>query len=155
MHAVGCWSTGYGRSRRRWSRSTPDPLLQPKGKGVVIVPRPGVVAEVLLALAPTGEVDGTLLGVDGEPREGMALELIDGGGAVMARTISEYDGFFLFDLVPYGRYRLRVAPGVAQALGVRAELGTSAVLDRVQPSIKLGPVRLAGSSRPAQVASGP
>ena len=137
------------------AESLPDPLLQPKGKGVVIVPRPGVAAEIELALAPTGEIDGTLLGIDGEPREGMALELVDAGGAVMARTTSEYDGFFLFDLVPYGRYRLRVAPAVAQALGVPAELGTAAVLDRAQPTIKLGPVRVAGSNRPAaQVASG-
>ena len=34
----------------------PDPLLQPKVRGLVVVPRPGVATKIKLPLAPSGEV---------------------------------------------------------------------------------------------------
>ncbi len=37
-----------------------DPLLKPAVPGVVVVPRPGVMAAVELPLLPTGEIEGML-----------------------------------------------------------------------------------------------
>lgn len=122
--------------------SLPDPLLQPRGPGVVVVPRPGVAAEILLPLAPTGEVEGTLLDSAGQARAGITLELVDAAGQVAKRTLSEFDGYFLFDLVPYGTYRLRVADPVAQKLGVRPQLVPGVTLDKAHASHQLGQVRL-------------
>jgi len=45
--------------------SLPDPFLVMRGKGVVVTPRPGVPAVIELAVAPTGEVEGTLLAPEG------------------------------------------------------------------------------------------
>lgn len=129
--------------------SIEDPLLQPKGKGVVLVPRPGVTAKVMLPLAPTGEVEGTLLGPDGEPREGVALELADPRGQVIAQAVSEFDGYFLFDQVPYGEYRLQLSQQSATALGVPRSTGFSLRLDRASPTARAGRVRLEGETRPA------
>lgn len=131
-----------------------DPLLLPTSKGVVLVPRPGIGTEILLPLAPTGEVEGTLLGVDGEAREGVTLELADARGQAMAKTTTEYDGYFLFDKVPYGNYRLRIGAASAKALGAGAELGVAVSLDRANPTIRAGSVRIAGAAR-EQVAAGP
>ncbi len=60
--------------------SLPDPLLQPKGQGMVVIPRPGIAARVSLPLAPTGEIEAVLLGPDGEPRSGVPLQLLDQRG---------------------------------------------------------------------------
>ncbi|MDE2596585.1 MAG: carboxypeptidase regulatory-like domain-containing protein [Sphingomonadales bacterium] len=131
----------------------PDPMLQPKGKGVVVVPRPGVAAEVELGLAPTGEVEGTLLGIDGQPREGAGLELVDDRGQVIARTLTEFDGYFLFDQAPYGHYRMRLAASSAAALSARPEISADMTVDRAHASLRLGIVRLAAD--PKQVAATP
>lgn len=102
--------------------SLEDPFLAPSSKGIVVTPRPGVAAEIELAVSPTGEVEGSLRGVTGTEQSGVRLQLIDKRGAVAAEAISEFDGFFLFQRVPYGEYRLRVADEAAQALNVNAAL---------------------------------
>ncbi|MEY4237884.1 MAG: hypothetical protein RL339_485 [Pseudomonadota bacterium] len=120
----------------------PDPLLQPKGQGVVVVPRPGVAAKVSLGLAPTGELETLLLGPDGEPREGVVIELTDAAGRVVRQVQSDFDGYVLFDSVPYGDYRLRIGAASAAALGVKADLGGALRIDRANPSLRLGRIRL-------------
>ncbi|MEQ8773002.1 MAG: carboxypeptidase regulatory-like domain-containing protein, partial [Erythrobacter sp.] len=42
-----------------------DPFLAPAVKGIVITPRPGVMAEIAIPISPSGEVEGLLLGVNG------------------------------------------------------------------------------------------
>ena len=120
----------------------PDPLLQPKGRGMVVVPRPGVIAKVSLPLAPTGEIEGALLGADGEPRGGIGIELVDASGAVVLRGQSEFDGYVFFDSVPYGSYRLRLTEKSAQMLGAKAEISGLLRVDRSQPSLRLGHLRI-------------
>lgn len=120
----------------------PDPLLQPKGQGMVVIPRPGVSAQVLLPLAPTGEIEAMLNGTDGEPRGGVEIELVDGTGAVVRRAVSDFDGYLLFDAVPYGSYRLRVGAASAKALAVSTTLGGELRIDRAQASLQLGHIRL-------------
>jgi len=135
--------------------SLPDPLLQPKGPGMVVVPRPGVSAEILLPLAPTGEIEGSLVSPDGQPRPGATIELVDQKGVPVAQTLSEFDGYFLFDRVPYGQYRLRVASAVATALGVRSQLDLSVTINRDQPSHQVGVIRLQAGAPAPRVAAAP
>lgn len=132
----------------------PDPLLQPKGQGVVVIPRPGVGARITLPLAPTGEVEALLHGPDGEPREGIMVELTDPGGRPIRRVASDFDGYVLFDAVPYGTYGLRVAPASAASLRVVPELVPALRIDRASPAQRLGRLRLRALP-PGIVAAGP
>lgn len=134
--------------------SLDDPLLLPKGKGVVIVPRPGIAARLMLPVTPTGEVEGTVLGADGEPREGVLLELIDPAGRVAKEIRTEYDGYVLFDQVPYGNYRLRLNEQSARIMGVKADLGVSLRVDKASPTVRLGRIRLDFAAT-LNVAAGP
>ena len=124
------------------SGSLPDPLLRPKGQGMVVVPRPGVAAKVLLALAPTGEVEAILLGPDGEAQGGVTIELTDPAGHVLYQTTSDFDGYVLFDSVPYGDYRLRIGAASAAALGVTNDPGGLLRIDHDHASQRLGRIRL-------------
>jgi hypothetical protein len=132
----------------------PDPYLMPRGRGVVVTPRPGVAAVIELAVAPTGEVEGVLNGPEGTPLGGAMLELVDAAGQVMARTLSEFDGFFLFDRVSYGSYRLQLSPDNQAALGASPELAGAIEVGADKPVARVGTVRLRAATTIAQ-ARGP
>ena len=125
----------------------PDPMVQPALPGMVLVPRPGIVATIDLPLVGASDVDGTRVREGGGTIEGVDLELLDLEGRAVARTRSDFDGFFLFERVPYGRYTVRIAQLAADAaklapmLAARAEVGPKA------PSANLGAV----AAQPAMV----
>jgi len=133
--------------------SLSDPYLAPSTKGIVVVPRPGVSAQIELAITPSGEVEGVLLGLNGLEQPGVQLELVDRSGHVIATTISEFDGFFLFQRVPYGEYSLRVSRDAARTLQVERNLKTGLAVKRDADIMRAGAIRLRGA-RPT-VASAP
>ena len=132
----------------------PDPFLVPVKKGVVITPRAGIPAKLEIAVAPTGEVEGEIHGLEDTPRAGVELELVDLQGKVMATTLSEYDGYFLFENVPYGQYRVRLSAGSARALGVVREIANAAAVNDKVTTAELGVIRLR-TSEVAALPGGP
>jgi hypothetical protein len=109
-----------------------DPFLVARTKGVVVTPRPGVAAVIELPVSPTGEIEGVLASPEGTPLAGVELELVGERGEVAAGTLSEFDGFFLFQRVVYGRYHLRLAASSEQALGL-------ALANDAAPEVEIGP----------------
>ncbi len=120
--------------------SLPDPMVQPSLPGMVITPRPGVVAVIELPLVGAGDIDGTLVRAAGGTIEGVDLELLDAERRVVARTRTDFDGFFLFDRVAYGRYTVRIAQLSADAGKLSPMLGARADVGPVAPSVHLGAV---------------
>ncbi len=84
----------------------------------MVVPRPGVAAEVEIGLVGAGDIEGVLVKNDGSGFEGLDVELVDAAGKVVATARSDYDGFFLFERVAYGHYRFRLTAESAEAAGV-------------------------------------
>lgn len=119
-----------------------DPYLAPSTKGIVVIPRPGIAAIIELPISPSGEVEGTLQSPVGAELPGVVLELIDARGTLVASTMSEFDGFFLFERVPYGTYRLRVAADSARALSAATAIEAPVHLGRGSDLARLGIVRL-------------
>jgi hypothetical protein len=120
--------------------SLPDPFVQPVGPGVVVTPRPGVAIRIDLPLSSAGEVDGTLVRDGGASLEGVDLELIDVEGRVARKAQSEFDGFFLFEGVPYGRYTLRIAKAVADRARLEPSLPGIAVVNDAAPLAHMGTI---------------
>jgi hypothetical protein len=114
---------------------------------MVVTPRPGIPIVVELPLVSAGEISGYLLKEGGKSLNGVDIELLDKTGRVMKSTRSEYDGFFLFESVPYGQYRLRVGAVAASIVGVQPEISVAASLDRKSPTVDLGQVILKPSQR--------
>ncbi len=127
--------------------SLPDPFVQPATSGMVVTPRPGVPIVVELPLVSAGEISGYLIKEGGKPMNGVDLELLDKTGRVVKTTRAEYDGFFLFESVPYGQYRLRVSAVAASIVGVQPEISVAAQLNRASPTVDLGQIVLKPSQR--------
>jgi len=120
-------STSQPLTLRVDSGSVIDPFLANAKGGVRFVPRQGRSFDAQLAMVETGEVSGKLLAMrDGQwvSLSGVVLELVTGDPAVpMARTQkapnvrifgakrTQFDGGFLFDMVPPGKYLVRVRSG--------------------------------------------
>lgn len=122
--------------------SLPDPYVQPALPGVVVSPRPGVVTRVALPMAVAGEIEGSIRRDGGNPIEGLGLELVDAEGRVRATTLTEFDGYFLFEAVAYGRYTVRLGKASAAALRLDAAFAIDAVPGKAAPRVRLGTLAL-------------
>ncbi len=103
--------------------SIQDPyLLPPIDAAQRFYFRPGVVTPIDIPLNRSGEVVGEVLLRREEELRGVGevqLQLVDSDGVVKAKTLSEYDGFFVFERLKFGAYDLRVAPDQLQRLGLQ------------------------------------
>jgi hypothetical protein len=130
--------------------SLPDPFVQPATSGVVVTPRPGVPLVIELPLVSAGEISGTLLREGGRLLNGVDIELIDKNGRVVKTTRSEYDGFFLFESVPYGAYKLRISPLAANVVKVNPEITVVAELNSKRGTADLGQIVVRDALRIAE-----
>jgi SdrD B-like domain len=121
--------------------SLADPMLVPKKALQVVVPRPGVPAEVQIGLVGGGDIEGALVKSGGLGFEGVDLELVDASGKVIATTRTDYDGFFLFERVAYGSYTIRVAKSSAAAAKIAADLGIHLVVSPDKSVVRVGTIR--------------
>ncbi len=122
--------------------SLPDPYVQPALPGVVVTPRPGVAIHVALPMVAAGEIDGVMIRDGGNPIEGLTLELVDAEGRVRATTLTEFDGYFLFESVAYGRYTVRINRDSASILHLDPGFLMIAQPGKSQPRVKLGTLAL-------------
>jgi hypothetical protein len=118
--------------------SLADPMLVPKEALQVVVPRPGVPAEVQIGLVGGGDIEGAVLKNGGLGIEGLDLELVDEAGKLVGTARSDFDGFFLFDRVPYGSYSVRIAKDSAAAAKVSTELGVHVTITADKGVARLG-----------------
>ena len=123
------------------STSLDDPMLTPKTPLQVVVPRPGVAADVQIALVGGGDIEGALIKSGELGFEGVDLELVDSSGKVAGSARTDFDGFFLFERVAYGSYSLRVSASSAAAAKIAAELGLKVHIDAKHTVVRLGSIQ--------------
>lgn len=90
-----------------------DPFWAPMRSGFEIVPRPGRTARLDFPVVATGEIEGTVSMLSGAELiavSNVKVELVDASGAIVASTTTAFDGYYLFQQVRPGRYRVRGAP---------------------------------------------
>jgi hypothetical protein len=115
-------------------------MLVPKTSLQVVTPRPGVPAEVQIGLVGGGDIEGAIVKNGGIGFEGLTLELVDGRGRVVATTKSDFDGFFLFERVPYGAYKVRIAAESATVARVAQDLNVTAEVSEARSVARLGSI---------------
>jgi hypothetical protein len=129
--------------------SLSDPSLTPRQALQMVVPRPGVTARIDIPLVGAGDIEGALVKDDGSGFEGLDLELVDAQGRTVATARSDYDGFFLFERVAYGRYRFRLTAPSANAVRASPLIDAQATVSPDKPVARLGAIRLLSASRMA------
>ena len=120
--------------------SLQDATLVPRKALQVVMPRPGVPADVEIGLVGGGDIEGAIVKNGGLGFEGLALELVDASGEVVARAQTDYDGYFLFERAAYGNYTIRIAAESAAAAKVFPDLHTAATVSEEKPVIRLGSI---------------
>jgi hypothetical protein len=122
--------------------SLSDPMLVPKKALQVVIPRPGVPVEVEIGLVGGGDIEGALVKSGGIGFEGLDIELLDAAGKVISTTRSDFDGFFLFERVAYGSYRLRLTAESAAAAKLIAALNMTATVSPDHSVARLGSIHV-------------
>lgn len=87
-----------------------DPYHLPANDGYTTVVRPGSIPYFDIPVIETGAIDGIASKNDGEPLQGMRLELVNDKGEIVASTETAYDGFYTFEYVRPGNYTVRADP---------------------------------------------
>lgn len=119
-----------------------DPTLVPAKAAQVVVPRPGIMANVEIGLVGGGDIEGVLVKSGGGALEGLDVELVDRAGQVVATTRSDYEGFFLFERVAYGEYMVRLSKGSAEAAAASPLLKSLFAVTAEKPTVRLGTISL-------------
>jgi hypothetical protein len=122
--------------------SLSDPMLAPRTALQVVVPRPGVPADVEIALVGGGDIEGAVVKSGGLGFEGLDLELVDSAGRTAGSARSDFDGFFLFERVPYGAYTIRLSKDSASAAKLVADLGVRAEVGPTRSVVRLGAIQV-------------
>jgi hypothetical protein len=122
--------------------SLSDPMLVPKTALQVVVPRPGVGADVQIGLVGGGDIEGSVVKSGGLGFEGLDIELVDAAGKVVGTTRTDFDGFFLFERVAYGHYSLRVAAPSATAAKIARDLDAHIEVTADKAVTRLGSLRV-------------
>jgi hypothetical protein len=133
--------------------SLADPMLVPKKALQVVVPRPGVPADVQIGLVGGGDIEGAIIKNGGLGFEGLDLELVDAAGKVVDTARTDFDGFFLFERVAYGTYTVRISKDSAQAAKVLADLGLRVEVTADKPVVRVGGIQAKPTPVLASVAS--
>ncbi|MEZ0224935.1 MAG: hypothetical protein ACAH83_10300 [Alphaproteobacteria bacterium] len=91
-------------------KSVTDLSLRPAKRQLVVLGRSGVNGPIDFPFSKTGDISGTLLypGADGQdtPLENIRMLLLRPDGKQVSDTYSEYDGYFAFEGVPLGTYKI-------------------------------------------------
>jgi hypothetical protein len=86
-----------------------DPYLVTESEGLTTLVHSGGVAKLNFPFQIVGEIEGLVMSrPDMRPLRNVGLELIDEAGNRVATAVSEFDGYYLFDRVKPGTYRIRV-----------------------------------------------
>jgi hypothetical protein len=133
--------------------SLSDPMLVPKTALQVVVPRPGVPAEVEIGLVGGGDIEGAIVKSGGVGVEGLDLELLDASGKVVGTARTDFDGFFLFERVPYGHYSMRVAAASAATAKVSSVIDARIEITPDKAVVRLGAIHVAPAPVVASAAS--
>ena len=105
--------------------SLEDPFWTPSVAGRSITPRPGSIHYLEFPIVVTAEIQGIVTVdrpglVEPRPLAGITVRMVAPDGEAVAEAISAFDGFFLFNSVLPGIYRLEVSEEDASVYGLAA-----------------------------------
>lgn len=104
--------------------SLDDFTLRPERAGDRLVLRPGEVRPLAVPLRPTGSLEAQILlqaGDDRVPRAGVSVVLRDAKGGEVARALTDFAGYVLFDGLAFGTYAIEAEGQTESGLSLSRE----------------------------------
>ncbi|PWC55786.1 hypothetical protein TSO221_03485 [Azospirillum sp. TSO22-1] len=139
--------------------SLPDPYLMPVVEGHSVVPRPGVIQRMDVAVTQVGSLEGRIVAPDEAgalmPQRGLPVRLLKPDGSVLATSRTAYDGLYTFDNVPPGTYTVDIDPQVAERRGLPGGFRRTVAVAPEGGPVDLGEVALGRGAAPAMLAAQP
>jgi hypothetical protein len=99
--------------------SLPDFTLRPVRAGDRLSLRPGEVRELAVPLQPTGSIEARVLLAAGDtrtPRSGVPVVLRDATGKEVARSVTDFEGYVLFEGLKLGSWQIEAGGQTAVPL---------------------------------------
>jgi hypothetical protein len=104
--------------------SLADPFWMPSQDGISFLPRPGLVKTVLIPIVTAGEIEGSVSYAPNlfnkameQGRVPLLLTNLQNGKNYTRETA--FDGFYLFEKIPPGKYQLDIQPAFLQQKGLK------------------------------------
>lgn len=119
--------------------SLPDPSWTARTRAYRVVPRPGRTTVVEIPVVVTGDVEGTVwmrTATGQEPASNVKVQLLHLDDGTVAEARSGFDGFFLFERITPGRYRLSVDADQLARRNLALAQEVAVILDAENPVIR-------------------
>jgi hypothetical protein len=101
-----------GRNIKINTETLSDPFMISSQNGIKVTGHPGGIADVEFPITFSGDIEGTVYGesIAGKiPLRNITLELVALKDYSVITTMSEFDGYYIFQEIPPGWYEVRVA----------------------------------------------
>lgn len=101
---------------------------------------PGATLYLDFIIERTGEIEGTIYEIiDNDKKEagGVELELYDSEGNLVRKTKTFFDGFFLFDRIPKGEYKVKVSQEQLDQHGYKVLNETPTIADLSEEDLQV------------------
>ncbi len=134
---IGGIAPGPSTDMETQMSSLTDFTLRPARPGDRLALRPGEVRHVAVPLRPTGSIEVQVVLVAGDqrtPRSGVPVVLRDTAGKEAARAVTDFEGFVLFEGLPFGTYQAEAAGQSSAALTVSRERSDQAAKLLIAPA---------------------
>ncbi len=145
---------GYGRGVgiQIDPTSLPDINLAPAKPGVEVVPRAGRLHTIDYPVIAVSEIEGVASFVSergAKEVSGVRLQLTEENGKIVGVARTEVDGYYFFERVVPGSYRLTIEPEQAKRLNLcPADLGTISVGFEPDVIVRDIAIQTCGTSQP-------
>ena len=118
-----------------------DPALVVKKPIYKMIVHAGNITNIDFPVVSTGEISGMVSIKKSEKLEyasSVQLELIDEDGNLVKETVSAFDGYYVFDSVPLGTYKMRVSPAQIERLNMISDLlEKEIVIKKAEQEVKI------------------
>ena len=87
-----------------------DPFLVPRHEGLTTIVHKGGIANLEFPFVYVGDIEGLVYRdlLRQQSFSGIGLELVDPTGERVATAVTEFDGYYVFQQIPAGAYKIRV-----------------------------------------------
>jgi hypothetical protein len=102
-----------------------DPYWTAKKSDFDLITHAGAITNLDFPIALSGDADGYVklkIGNDLTEAANVELELVDAGGNIVKTTRSANDGYYIFQGVPYGKYKVRTSIDQSIRLGLESNV---------------------------------